>query len=105
MGRVIGIDLGTTNSCVAVLEGGEPTVIHNQEGGRTTPSMVSWNSDGEVIVGAASKRQMVTNAQRTVYGVKRLIGRKVADAEVQRQTRTLPYKVVPAKNGDAWVEV
>ncbi len=75
MGRVIGIDLGTTNSCVAVLEGGEPVVIHNQEGGRTTPSMVSWNADGEVVVGAASKRQMVTNPQRTVFGVKRLIGR------------------------------
>src|SRR5687768_6025343 len=105
MGRVIGIDLGTTNSCVAVLEGGEPTVIHNQEGGRTTPSMVSWNSDGEVVVGAASKRQMITNATRTVYGVKRLIGRKAGDAEVQRRMRALPYRVVPAKNGDAWVEI
>ena len=82
MGRVIGIDLGTTNSCVAVLEGGEPTVIHNQEGGRTTPSMVSWNADGDVVVGAASKRQMVTNPQRTVFGVKRLIGRKAHDPEV-----------------------
>jgi molecular chaperone DnaK len=105
MPRIIGIDLGTTNSCVSVLEGGEPTVIHNQEGGRTTPSMVSWNSDGEVVVGAASKRQMITNAMRTVYGVKRLIGRKAPDAEVQRRTRTLPYKVVPAKNGDAWIEI
>jgi molecular chaperone DnaK len=105
MSRIIGIDLGTTNSCVAVLEGGEPAVIHNQEGGRTTPSMVSWNSDGEVIVGAASKRQMVTNAQRTVYGVKRLIGRKIGDPEVHRLMRTLPYRVVPAKNGDAWVEI
>ena len=82
MGRVIGIDLGTTNSCVAVLEGGEPVVIHNQEGGRTTPSMVSWNADGEVVVGAASKRQMVTNPQRTVFGAKRLIGRKATDPEV-----------------------
>src|SRR5689334_13471425 len=105
MGRIIGIDLGTTNSCVAVLEGGEPAVIHNQEGGRTTPSMVSWNNDGEVVVGAASKRQMVTNASRTVYGVKRLIGRTAADAEVQRLMRTLPYKVVAARNGDAWVEI
>src|SRR5258706_13897825 len=102
MGRVIGIDLGTTNSCVAVLEGGEPTVIHNQEGGRTTPSMVSWNADGDVVVGAAWKRQMVTNPSRTVFGAKRLIGRKVADNEVQRLTRTLPYTVVAAKNGDAW---
>ncbi|HEX7843243.1 MAG TPA: molecular chaperone DnaK [Kofleriaceae bacterium] len=105
MGRVIGIDLGTTNSCVAVLEGGEPTVIHNQEGGRTTPSMVSWNADGDVVVGAASKRQMVTNPQRTVFGAKRLIGRKLHDREVQSLLARLPYKVVPAKNGDAWVEV
>ena len=105
MGRVIGIDLGTTNSCVAVLESGEPTVIHNQEGGRTTPSMVSWNADGDVVVGAASKRQMVTNPQRTVFGAKRLIGRKLHDREVQALLARLPYKVVPAKNGDAWVEV
>jgi molecular chaperone DnaK len=105
MGRVIGIDLGTTNSCVAVLEGGEPTVIHNQEGGRTTPSMVSWNADGEVVVGAASKRQMVTNPQRTVFGVKRLIGRKAHDREVQALSTRLPYTIVPAKNGDAWVDV
>jgi molecular chaperone DnaK len=105
MGRVIGIDLGTTNSCVAVLEGGEPVVIHNQEGGRTTPSMVSWNADGEVVVGAASKRQMVTNPQRTVYGVKRLIGRKASAAEVQALSSLIPYKVVAAKNGDAWVEI
>src|ERR1700733_196750 len=103
MGRVIGIDLGTTNSCVAVLEGGEPVVIHNQEGGRTTPSMVSWNADGEAVVGAASKRQMVTNPQRTVYGVKRLIGRKAT--EVQTLATRLPYKIVAAKNGDAWVDI
>jgi molecular chaperone DnaK len=103
MGRVIGIDLGTTNSCVAVLEGGEPVVIHNQEGGRTTPSMASWNADGEVVVGAASKRQMVTNPQRTVFGVKRLIGRKAA--EVQQLASRLPYKIVAAKNGDAWVDI
>jgi molecular chaperone DnaK len=105
MGRLIGIDLGTTNSCVAALEAGEPTVIHNQEGGRTTPSMVSWNSEGEVVVGAASKRQMVTNPGRTVFGVKRLIGRKASEASVQRAATTLPYKIVPAKNGDAWVEI
>ena len=105
MARIIGIDLGTTNSCVAVLEGGEAVVIHNQEGGRTTPSMVSWNADGDVVVGAASKRQMVTNPLRTVFGAKRLIGRKVADPEVQRLTRTLPYAVVPAKNGDAWIHL
>jgi molecular chaperone DnaK len=105
MGRVIGIDLGTTNSCVAVLEGGEPVVIHNQEGGRTTPSMVSWNADGEVVVGAASKRQMVTNPQRTVFGVKRLIGRKANAAEVVTLGSRLPYRIVAAKNGDAWVEI
>jgi molecular chaperone DnaK len=105
MARIIGIDLGTTNSCVAVLEAGEPTVIHNQEGGRTTPSMVSWNSDGDVIVGAASKRQMVTNPTRTVFGVKRLIGRKVSDPDVQRVLPVLPYKVVAARNGDAWVAI
>jgi molecular chaperone DnaK len=105
MGRVIGIDLGTTNSCVAVLEGGEPTVIHNQEGGRTTPSMVSWNADGDVVVGAASKRQMVTNPQRSVFGAKRLIGRKMHDREVQSLVARLPYTVVPAKNGDAWVDI
>jgi len=105
MPRIIGIDLGTTNSCVAVLEGGEPTVIHNQEGGRTTPSMVSWNADGDVVVGAASKRQMVTNPTRTVFGAKRLIGRKVADPEAVRLVQTLPYRMVPAKNGDAWVEI
>src|SRR3954468_3547667 len=105
MGRVIGIDLGTTNSCVAVLEGGEATVIHNQEGGRTTPSMVSWNADGDVVVGAASKRQMVTNPTRTVFGAKRLLGRKVADPEVQRILRSLAYTVAAAKNGDAWVSI
>src|SRR5678815_6034302 len=105
MGRVIGIDLGTTNSCVAVLEAGEPTVIHNQEGGRTTPSMVSWNADGDIVVGAASKRQMVTNPQRTVFGIKRLIGRKAHDREVQELASRLPYTVVAAKNGDAWVDV
>jgi molecular chaperone DnaK len=105
MGRVIGIDLGTTNSCVAVLEGGEPTVIHNQEGGRTTPSMVSWNVDGDVVVGAASKRQMVTNPQRSVFGAKRLLGRKMHDREVQSLVSRLPYTVVPAKNGDAWVDI
>ena len=105
MGKIIGIDLGTTNSCVAVLEGTEPTVIHNQEGGRTTPSMVSWTPDGRVIVGVGSKRQMVTNPRRTVYGVKRLIGRPLAAPEVQGVARTLPYQLCEAKNGDAWVRV
>jgi molecular chaperone DnaK len=105
MGHIIGIDLGTTNSCVAVLEGGEPVVIHNQEGGRTTPSMVSWNADGDVVVGAPSKRQMVTNPERTVFGVKRLIGKKAESMEVQKLLGCLPYQVVAAKNGDAWVRI
>ena len=106
MGRVIGIDLGTTNSCVAVLEGGEPIVIHNQEGGRTTPSMVSWNADGEVVVGAASKRQMVTNPQRTVFGVKRLIGRKATDPEVADARAAAAVQARRRrKNGDAWVDI
>ncbi len=105
MGRVIGIDLGTTNSCVAVLEGGEATVIHNQEGGRTTPSMVSWNADGDVVVGAASKRQMVTNPQRTVFGAKRLIGRKAGERVIQDVATRLPYTIIAAKNGDAWVDI
>jgi molecular chaperone DnaK len=103
--RIIGIDLGTTNSCVALLEGGEPVVIHNQEGGRTTPSMVSWNNEGEVVVGAPSKRQMVTNPERTVFGVKRLIGRKFGSKTVDELARTMPYAIVEAPNGDAWVRI
>ena len=104
-GRIIGIDLGTTNSCVAVLESGQPAVLHNQEGGRTTPSMVSWNAGGEVLVGSPSKRQMVTNPTRTVHGVKRLMGRRFDSPEVSRLAAVLPYRVVPAKNGDAWIRV
>jgi molecular chaperone DnaK len=104
-GRIIGIDLGTTNSCVAVLEAGTPVVIHNQEGGRTTPSMVSWTPSNEVVVGSASKRQMVTNPARTVYGAKRLIGRRFDSAQVGKLAATLPYQIVPAKNGDAWVRI
>jgi molecular chaperone DnaK len=104
-GRIIGIDLGTTNSCVAVLEGGVPVVIHNQEGGRTTPSMVSWTSAGEVVVGSASKRQMVTNPARTVFGGKRLIGRRFDSPQATRLAATLPYQIVPAKNGDAWMRI
>src|SRR6188474_2228251 len=105
MGAIIGIDLGTTNSCVAVLEGGEPVVIHNQEGGRTTPSMVSWTAEGDTVVGAPSKRQMVTNPKRTVFGVKRLIGRQFESPVVQRLCRSLPYEVTAAANGDAWVRI
>ncbi len=104
-GKIIGIDLGTTNSCVAILEGGESVVIHNQEGGRTTPSMVSWNAENEVIVGAPSKRQMVTNPTRTVFGVKRLIGRKFLEERIQNLAAMLPYEICEAPNGDAWVKV
>lgn len=102
---IIGIDLGTTNSCVAVLEGTEAVVIHNQEGGRTTPSMVSWNEDKEVVVGAPSKRQMVTNPTRTIFGAKRLIGKRYESSDVQRLDETLPYSLVRSPKGDAWIDV
>jgi molecular chaperone DnaK len=105
MGKIIGIDLGTTNSCVAVLEGKDPIVIHNQEGGRTTPSMVSWNQHGESVVGASAKRQAVTNSANTVFGIKRLIGRKFRSAEVDHLRQTMPYEIVEAPNGDAWVRI
>ncbi|MDH5327787.1 MAG: molecular chaperone DnaK [Gammaproteobacteria bacterium] len=103
MGKIIGIDLGTTNSCVAVMEGGKPRVIENAEGDRTTPSVVAFTSDEE-IVGASAKRQAVTNPQNTLYAVKRLIGRRFKDAEVQKDIDLVPYKIVEADNGDAWVE-
>lgn len=103
--KILGIDLGTSNSCVAVLEGGEPIVVHNQEGGRTTPSMVSWSAEGDIIVGAASKRQMVTNPTRTVFGVKRLIGRKLSSPELRQLSGTLPFELVAAQNGDTWVSI
>jgi len=105
MGRIIGIDLGTTNSCVAVMEGGKPRVIENSEGDRTTPSTVAFTSDDEVVVGQVAKRQAITNPQNTLYAVKRLIGRKFEDEVVQRDIKMVPYKIVKAKNGDAWVEV
>ncbi len=105
MGRVIGIDLGTTNSCVALLDGGKPVVIPNSEGARTTPSIVAFAKNNERLVGQIAKRQAVTNAQKTIYAVKRLIGRKFEDEMVQRSTQVLPYKVVKADNGDAWVSV
>jgi len=103
MARIIGIDLGTTNSCVAILEGGKARVIENSEGDRTTPSVVAF-SDDEVIVGQSAKRQAITNPQNTLYAVKRLIGRKFEDDVVQRDIKMVPYKIVKAKNGDAWVE-
>jgi molecular chaperone DnaK len=102
-GRVIGIDLGTTNSVVAVMEGGEPTVIVNQEGARTTPSVVAFTKDGERLVGQVAKRQSVTNPENTVFSIKRFMGRKFD--EVQEETKRVPYKVVRAPNGDAWVEI
>jgi molecular chaperone DnaK len=103
MSKVIGIDLGTTNSCVAILSGKEPQVIENAEGNRTTPSIVAFTSE-EHLVGMPAKRQAVTNAENTVYAAKRLIGRTFDSKEIQRDIKTLPYKVVKAKNGDAWVK-
>ncbi len=105
MGKIIGIDLGTTNSCVAIMEGGKPKVIENSEGARTTPSIVAYMEDGEILVGAPAKRQAVTNAKNTIYAVKRLIGRKFGDAEVQKARELSPFAIVKADNGDAWVEV
>ena len=105
MGRIIGIDLGTTNSCVAVMEGGTPKVIENAEGARTTPSIVAYTEDGEILVGAPAKRQAVTNPKNTLYAVKRLIGRRFEEKEVQKDIGLMPYKIVKADNGDAWVEV
>ena len=105
MSKVIGIDLGTTNSCVSVMEGGKPKVIENSEGDRTTPSIVAFTKDGEVLVGQSAKRQAVTNPANTLFAVKRLIGRKFKDEVVQRDIGMVPYKIVGADNGDAWVEV
>nr|WP_315185312.1 molecular chaperone DnaK [uncultured Albidiferax sp.] len=105
MGRIIGIDLGTTNSCVSVMEGNVPRVIENAEGARTTPSIVAYQEDGEVLVGASAKRQAVTNPKNTLYAVKRLIGRKFTEKEVQKDIDLMPYTIVAADNGDAWVQV
>src|SRR3972149_2464176 len=104
MAKIIGIDLGTTNSCVAVMEGNKVRVIENSEGDRTTPSVVAFAEDGEVIVGQSAKRQAITNPQNTLHAVKRLIGRKFDEEVVQRDIKLVPYKIVKAKNGDAWVE-
>ena len=105
MAKVIGIDLGTTNSCVAIMEGGKPRVIENSEGDRTTPSIVAFTKDDEVLVGQSAKRQAVTNPQNTLYAIKRLIGRRSDDPVVQKDVDMVPYKIVKADNGDAWVEV
>ena len=103
MGKIIGIDLGTTNSCVAIMDGGKARVIENAEGDRTTPSIVAYTKDGEVLVGASAKRQAVTNPKNTFYAVKRLIGRKFTDAEVQKDLDLVPYSIIQHENGDAWV--
>ncbi|MGH8520430.1 MAG: molecular chaperone DnaK [Gammaproteobacteria bacterium] len=104
MGKIIGIDLGTTNSCVAIMEGGTPKVVENSEGGRTTPSIVAFTTDNEVLVGQSAKRQAVTNPHNTLFAVKRLIGRRFDDDVVKRDVSLVPYKIVRADNGDAWVE-
>ena len=105
MGKIIGIDLGTTNSCVAIMENGKTKVIENAEGTRTTPSIIAYMEDGEVLVGAPAKRQAVTNPKNTLYGVKRLIGRRFEEPMVQKDINMVPYSIVKAKNGDAWVKV
>ena len=105
MGKIIGIDLGTTNSCVSVLEGGKPRVIENVEGGRTTPSVVAYTEDNEILVGQSAKRQAVTNPQNTLFAVKRLIGRRFDDDVVQKDIKMVPYQIVKAESGDAWVQV
>ena len=105
MSKIIGIDLGTTNSCVAIMEGGDPKVIANVEGNRTTPSVVAFSDSGERMVGQVAKRQAVTNPSRTLYAIKRLIGRKFSDIEVSKSIKVSPFKIVEGKNGDAAVEV
>ncbi|ACX89586.1 molecular chaperone DnaK [Pectobacterium parmentieri] len=105
MGKIIGIDLGTTNSCVAIIDGTQVKVLENSEGDRTTPSIIAYTQDGEILVGQPAKRQAVTNPQNTLFAIKRLIGRRFKDEEVQRDTNIMPYKIVAADNGDAWLEV
>jgi molecular chaperone DnaK len=105
MGKIIGIDLGTTNSCVAIMEGGKPKVIENSEGARTTPSVVAYTEDGEILCGASAKRQAVTNAKNTLFAVKRLIGRRFEEKEVQKDIDLMPFTICKADNGDAWVQV
>ena len=105
MGKIIGIDLGTTNSCVSVLDGGDARVIENSEGDRTTPSIIAYTENGEILVGQNAKRQAVTNPHNTVFAVKRLIGRKFKDDVVQKDIKMVPYKIAAAGNGDAWIDV
>ena len=105
MAKAIGIDLGTTNSCVAVMEGNKATVIENSEGGRTTPSYVAFTDAGEILVGQPAKRQSITNPENTIFAIKRLIGRRYDDPTTQKDKELVPYKIVSGDNGDAWVEV
>ena len=105
MGKIIGIDLGTTNSCVSIMEGNTTRVIENSEGARTTPSIVAYQEDGEILVGASAKRQAVTNPKNTLFAIKRLIGRKFTEKEVQKDIDLMPFTITKADNGDAWVEV
>lgn len=105
MGKIIGIDTGTTNSCVAIMDGTTPRVLENAEGDRTTPSIIAYTRDGETLVGQPAKRQAVTNPQNTLFAIKRLIGRRFRDEEVQRDVSIMPFKIIAADNGDAWVEV
>ncbi|AMA64851.1 Chaperone protein DnaK [Candidatus Arsenophonus lipoptenae] len=105
MGKIIGIDLGTTNSCVAIMDGGSARVLENSEGDRTTPSIIAYTQDGEILVGQPAKRQAVTNPQNTLFAIKRLIGRRFEDSEVQRDVSIMPYKIIAADNGDAWLDV
>jgi len=104
MSKIIGIDLGTTNSCLAVVEGGSPKVIENNEGGRTTPSVIAYTDGNEVLVGTPAKRQAVTNPENTIYAIKRLIGRRFSDDVVKKDIDMVPYKIIEAENGDAWVK-
>lgn len=105
MGKIIGIDLGTTNSCIAIIEGNKPRVLENSEGDRTTPSIIAYTQDGEILVGQPAKRQSVTNPKNTLFAIKRLIGRRFQDEEVQRDVNIMPYKIISANNGDAWLDV
>jgi molecular chaperone DnaK len=105
MSRIIGIDLGTTNSCIAVMDGGKVRVIENSEGDRTTPSIIAYTDDNEILVGQSAKRQAVTNPYNTLYAIKRLIGRRFEDDVVQKDIKMVPYKIAKADNGDAWVDV
>jgi len=105
MSKIIGIDLGTTNSCVAIVDGKNPKVLENSEGARTTPSIIAYMNDGEIVVGAPAKRQAVTNPKNTIYAAKRLIGRKFDEKAVQKDIDLIPFKIIKSDNGDAWVEV